>query len=284
MSLKNISDYHTHNYRCKHAEGDLVDYIKAAIKIGLAEIGFCDHFPYEFLKDLGNIPYKDYSMTLNEIPSYLALAEDLREKYKNQIEVKVGFELEFMEGQESAINQILDKYIDKIDFLFGSVHLLKGEKGTWCFDDNRYVNEYNLYGADVVYPQYFQKLEKMITSTNFDFDVVSHFDLPKKFNKFPENQDSITETIYNLLEIIKKRNIVIEINTGGLRKDVEEQYPSWNIIERMNELSIPIVLGSDAHMPQEVGYKFDEILNKLKEIGYNELVSFNKRKKEFVDI
>ena len=34
------ANFHTHNYRCGHAEGDVEDYVKEAIKEGYAEIDF----------------------------------------------------------------------------------------------------------------------------------------------------------------------------------------------------------------------------------------------------
>lgn len=283
MNLKNISDYHTHNSRCNHAEGNLEDYIKAAIDIGLAEIGFCDHFPYEFLRDLGEIPIGDYAMPLEEIPNYLKEAEALRDKYKNQISVKIGFEVDFMIDQEVILIEKIKEYKDHLDFIFGSVHILSGENGKWCFDDNRFLKEYSDFGVDNVYLQYYTKLENMINSKKFDFDVVSHLDLPKKFNNFPENREIISDKVNKLLDLIKKRDLVVEINTGGYRKDVEEQYPSWDILSKIYSLDIPIVLGSDAHQPSEVAYNFKGCLTELKKIGFSQLVRFSKRKKEYID-
>lgn len=282
-NLKNISDYHTHSQLCHHAEGNLEDYIKTAIEIGLCEIGFCDHFPYEFLRDLGEIPYKEYSMSLEEIPNYLKEAKTLREKYKNQIDVKIGFEIDFMIDQEDILNDKIKGYKSRLDFIFGSVHILSGEKGKWCFDDNRFLKEYKNYGVDSVYLQYFEKLLKMIESKKFDFDVVGHFDLPKKFNKFPKNSELIYDKALKILEDIKKNDLVVEINTSGYRKDVNKQYPSWNLIKEIYNLDIPILLGSDAHHPSEVGYKFKEVLPELKKIGFNQLIRFTKRKKEYID-
>jgi len=283
MNLNNISDYHTHNFRCKHANGTLQDYLEAALKLGLGEIGFSDHFPYEFLKDLGRIPYKEYAMTLDEIPNYLKTAEDLREKYKKQIKVKIGFEIDFIVDQEDILNEILKNYLDQLDYIIGSVHILDGKDSKWCLDDKRFLEEYNYFGIDNVYLKYFQKLEKMILSNKYDFDIVAHFDLPKKFNKFPTNNDMIFEKAIKVLEFIKKKGMVVEINTSGFRKEVKEQYPSWDIIREMYNLDIPILLGSDAHLLTEVGYMFKEVLSELKKIGFNQLVRFTKRKKEDID-
>ncbi len=52
----------------------------------------------------------------------------------------------------------------------------------------------------------------------------------------------------------------------------------------MYELDIPILLGSDAHHPDELAYKFNELIKRIKKIGYNQLANFNKRKRAFIEI
>ncbi len=279
MNLKNISDYHTHNQLCKHAAGSLEDYIKAAIKIGLGEIGFCDHFPMYYLPE--NIPIEKYAMTMDEFPEYINEAERLNDKYNKKISVKLGIEVDYMERQEEEISNVLKKFSDKLDFVFGASHVLIGRFGAWCFDDPYFIENYKIYGIDAIYEQYYDKLYHLVESNLFD--VVAHFDLPKKFKKFPKNHDRIFEKVINVLESIKRKDMVIEINTSGFRKDVKEQYPSWDIIREMYNLDISIILGSDAHLLTEVGYMFKEVLSELKKIGFNQLVRFTKRKKEYID-
>ncbi len=279
MDLRNISDYHTHNQLCRHAAGNLEDYVKAAIKIGLGEIGFCDHFPMYYLPE--NIPIEKYAMTMDEFPEYINEAERLKEKYNEQISVKLGIEVDYIKGQEVEISNALKKFSDKLDFVFGACHVLMDRLGAWCFDDPYFIANYNIYGIDSIYEQYYDKLLHLVESDLFD--VVAHFDLPKKFNKFPKNHDRIFEKVIKVLKSIKRNEMVIEINTSGFRKDVKEQYPSWDIIREMYNLDIPILLGSDAHLLTEVGYMFKEVLSELKKIGFNQLVRFTKRKKEYID-
>ncbi|TFG06644.1 MAG: histidinol-phosphatase HisJ [Promethearchaeota archaeon] len=281
-----IEDWHTHSEICHHAVGSVEDYIKKAVDLNLNTIGICDHFPYEFLRDIERIPYDQYAMSLDQITSHLLNVEKLREKYNPEIKVKVGFEIDYFEKQEDSLNKHLDKILDKLDYIIGSVHILnfKDNRGAWGFDDSRFREDYKYYGPDEVYLEYYKTLQKMLDSDKFKLDIVGHFDLPKKFNDFPENNDMIFDEIMKTLEMIKRKNIVMEINTGGLRKEVNEQYPSERIIRKMQELEIPILLGSDAHAPEEVGWAFDKILILVKKIGYRQLVHFNKRKRTFVEI
>jgi histidinol-phosphatase (PHP family) len=69
-----------------------------------------------------------------------------------------------------------------------------------------------------------------------------------------------------------------------LKIKFKEQYPSEEIIREMHTLDIPVLLGSDAHQPKEIAYKFKETANLLKRVGYNQLAHFNKRKRSYIDI
>ncbi len=282
-------DWHTHNSLCKHAIGSIEDYVRKAIELDLDVIGISDHFPYEYLvskiPSLDQIPYERYAMTLNDVDGYISKLEQLREKYQNQIKLRFAFEIDYFKKQDQVLNQYLKNYIGKLDYIYGSVHVLFGKAGIFAFDDGRFLNKYEEYGVnDEVYLEFYTTLQDMIKSPNFDFDIVTHFDLPKKFDKRVENKKLIMEKVIETLELIKMRNLTVEINTSGLRKEVKEQYPSEEIIREMYDLDLPILLGSDAHQPKEIAYKFKETTNLLKSIGYNQLAHFEKRKRSYIDI
>ncbi len=280
-----FEDWHTHNKLCRHAEGTIKDYINQAINMDLGTLGISDHFPYEFYSGFERIPHQGYSMKLEEINDYLQIIEELKEKHEKEINIRIAFEIDYIVNQTIKLNKYLRQFKNNLDYILGSIHVLYSVKGAWTIDDSSFKEEYNLYRSiDEVYLQYYNTQIEMIKNKDFDYDIVSHLDLLKKFNIFPENKNLIMEKVIEVLEHIKKRDLVMEINTGGLRKDVKEQYPSFNIIEKMYELDIPIILSSDAHKPEEIAYKFKDMLIKLKEIGYTQLVHFYKRKRTYIDI
>ena len=281
-------DWHTHNKLCKHAVGSIEDYIKKAIELDLNVIGISDHFPYEYLASelptLDQIPYEEYAMPLYDLDNYMLQLEKLREKYIDKIHIRFAFEIDYFKHQDYMLNKYLKKYIDKLDYILGSVHVLFGKAGTFAFDDGRFLNKYKEYSVnDEVYIEFYNSLQDMIKSPTFELDIVTHFDLPKKFDKRVEDKNMVMEKATETLELVKKHDLMIEINTSGLRKKTKEQYPSEEIIREMYELDIPILLGSDAHNPKEVAYKFKEITNLLKNIGYIQLGHFKKRKRSCVD-
>lgn len=281
-----LEDWHTHNEMCHHAVGSIEDYLRQAIKSRLQTIGISDHFPYEFLKNIERIPYEEYAITLPEIEDYLITVEKLKEKLKTNINVRVGFEVDYFKNQALALNKHLNKTKNRLDYILGSIHILnfRDGRGAWGFDDSRFRRDFEYYGSQQVYINYYKKLQKMIKSEDFDFDIVGHLDLPKKFNDNPTNKEEVFDEVLKTLELIKARDLTVEINTGGLRKPCKEQYPSEKIIKEMYSLDIPILLGSDAHKPKDIGYKFLKILKILKKIGYNQLAHFDKRKRNFIEI
>ncbi len=38
-------NYHTHTYRCKHAQGDCQEYVTEALQAGCTTLGFSEHMP-----------------------------------------------------------------------------------------------------------------------------------------------------------------------------------------------------------------------------------------------
>ncbi len=281
-------DWHTHNSLCKHAVGNIEDYIKSAIELDLNIIGISDHFPYEYLSSeipsLEDIPYENYAMPTNKLEYYILQLDNLKEKYLNQIHVRSAFEIDFFKHQDRILNKYLKSYLNKLDYILGSVHVLFGKAGIFAFDDGRFLNKYKEYdGNDEIYIEYYDSLQVMIKSPTFELDIVTHFDLPKKFDKKVEDEDNVMEKVIETLELVKKHDLTVEINTSGLRKKVKEQYPSIDIIKHIYDLDIPILLGSDAHKPEDLAYDFKSMTKMLKNIGFNQLAHFEKRKRSNID-
>ena len=281
-------DWHTHNSLCKHAVGTIEDYVKKAIELDLNVIGISDHFPYEYLSSeipsLKDIPYESYAMPINNLEAYILQLDNLKEKYVNQIHVRSAFEIDFFKHQDHVLNKYLRNYLAKLDYILGSVHVLFGKAGIFAFDDGRFLNKYKEYDVnDEIYIEYYDSLQVMIKSPTFELDIVTHFDLPKKFDKSIEDKDMVMGKVIETLELVKKHDLTVEINTSGLRKKVKEQYPHIDIIKKIYELDIPILLGSDAHKPEDVAYEFKNITKMLKNIGFNQLAHFKERKRSYID-
>ena len=104
-------NYHSHTYRCKHADLDFQDeeYIKDYIKMGFRKIAFTDHCPEKNEID----KRQNMRMSYKGRTEYLTTIRTLAEKYKDKIEIKVGYEVEYLPGEEENLKELKEE-TDKI--------------------------------------------------------------------------------------------------------------------------------------------------------------------------
>ncbi len=259
-------DLHNHTTLCNHATGSSEDYLLRAIELGIDVYGFSDHAP---------MPYDPkYRMDISQKPIYEKEILDLKEKYKDDIQVLLGYEVDYLDGF------ILDEIVNaNVDYLIGSVHFLKNKKNMWGFDNPEFIGVYKSKDIDTIWSEYFDAIEAM-AKTNL-FDIVGHLDLIKVFKFLPKKD--IRVLAKKALLAIKKSNMVIELNPAGLRKPINETYPSKSLLEVAYELDINITFGSDAHAVDQVGFKYEEVNLLAKSIGFNKCMTFNNRDRTLVN-
>ena len=107
----NKNNYHTHTTRCYHASGKDEEYVKAAIKAGIKELGFSDHTPWHYASSFK----ATMRMPESQLDDYLESIRYLKEKYKDQISILIGLECEYFERYMPWLEKtIKDKKIDYI--------------------------------------------------------------------------------------------------------------------------------------------------------------------------
>ncbi len=258
-------DLHNHTTLCNHATGSVEEYIKRAIELGIDEYGFSDHAPMNY--------DPKYRMDITQKSLYEKWILDAKEKYKNEIKVLLAYEVDYLEGY------ILDEIVNaKVDYLIGSVHFLKNKNDMWGFDNPEFIGVYKSKDIDTIWLEYFNAIKSMAKTALFD--IVGHLDLIKVF-KFLPKKDIRLIAKDALLEI-KKSNMVLEINSAGLRKPINETYPSKQLLEMAYEMNIEITFGSDSHSIEQIGFKYEDITSLAKEIGYRNCVTFDNRDRKIV--
>jgi histidinol-phosphatase (PHP family) len=81
------------------------------------------------------------------------------------------------------------------------------------------------------------------------------------------------------LEIVRQRNIAIELSTAGWRKPINELYPSDPIIELAIGKGIPLTTASDAHSHVQLGENFAKLARKMTDFGIRHVCIFQKHKR-----
>jgi histidinol-phosphatase (PHP family) len=83
---------------------------------------------------------------------------------------------------------------------------------------------------------------------------------------------------------IAAAGIAVEISPAGLRKPVAEIYPSRPLAEMLVEAGVPFALSSDAHVPGELGYAYDQAVQLLSELGVDEIAVFAGRERRMEEL
>jgi histidinol-phosphatase (PHP family) len=265
------ADYHVHIENGPFTIEWLEKFVNQGLKRGLKEIGISEH-GHRFKE--GFKVYKSDGFRTEWIKTYMDQSiedyvELIKEAKQMGLPVKLGIEADYFPGKEKEIRDFLDPY--PWDFIIGSVHWI----GDWGIDLEESLEEWHRRNIDEVYLEYFNIIEKMAKTGLFD--IIGHIDLVKIFGFRPSYE--VFERIEKNIEEISKTGIVIEVSTAGLRKPVGEIYPSKEIMAMIMKYNISVVVNSDAHYPEHVGYEFEKVYNYVKEFGIKRLYYFEGRKR-----
>ena len=108
------NNYHTHTFRCGHAIGNDEEYVLEAIALGLNTLGFSDHVMLPNVKQ--EFVRGDYEAT----QGYFDSIRNLQNKYKDRINIKLGFEAEAFKEFFPYYKKLLDE--KTIDYLILGNH------------------------------------------------------------------------------------------------------------------------------------------------------------------
>jgi histidinol-phosphatase (PHP family) len=251
MNIDLKSDYHMHTVFSDGA-AQVDEMVSAAIDKGLRAITITDHMP---------LPFDNrYAMRAEEIEGYRRQIRLAKKKYAGQIIIKMGLEFEYAQQFEQWTRSIADM---EWDHLIASVHSLFIDHRPYM--TNGTEDEFNTlverfdHNIEEVCRCYYGAMQ-MAAQTGL-FDIVGHLDVIKKHNVaeryFSENSPWYRALVLETLDIIKHRNMKMEINMGGFNHPIGEQYPSKWILQEAVERDVRLVLSSDSHKPESLGQYFN---------------------------
>jgi histidinol-phosphatase (PHP family) len=261
-----VTDYHVHTARCGHAGGATRDYVLHAVSRGLTEVAITDHVPLYFLP--GEDPDPGLAMTRGELPGYVEEVLALREEFRGTIDVLLGIEADYAEGHEEALGELLAPYA--WDVVLGSVHFVAGGWIDAPGAGARHESE----GSANLWNEYYRLLAKA-TATGL-FDVMTHFDLPKKFGHHRPAESEPAED--SAVEAVRAAGVAVEVSSAGLRKTVGEEYPGPALLSKLVAAGVPLVFSSDSHAPAEVAWGRERVVAAARAAGATGHVTFRRRR------
>jgi histidinol-phosphatase (PHP family) len=162
--------------------------------------------------------------------------------------------------------------------VLGSVHWL----GAWLFDaygNPDFAAEWQRRPVDDVWDLYVDALVDLARSGRVD--VIAHVDVVKVAGYRPRDVDRFED---RLGAAIAATGVAIEVSSAGLRKPAQELYPSPRLLGLLHAAGVALTTASDAHLAEQIGYRFDDVYASLRQLGVAELVTFDRRRPRAVPI
>jgi histidinol-phosphatase (PHP family) len=197
---------------------------------------------------------------------------------REETDLKLGLEADYIRGRDGKMGALLDNH--DWDYVVGSVHFL-GDHAV-DFDDETDIWRYEMT-PERVWTRYFEALAESATCGLFD--IISHPDLVKIWGKGRPYPEKDLRYFYEpAVEAMLEGGVAMEVSTAGLRKPVGEIYPSQPFLEMAVDAGIPIALSSDAHVPDQLAFRYEDAVKLLEEVGVKELAVFEKRQRRLEPI
>lgn len=265
MENKITTNYHTHMYLCKHATGDIIDYVKRAVELGYTDLGISDHGPFE--QETIDLLHSR-RMNINEFNTvYLNSYNYAKKQYHDKINLKLGIEIEYIEENK----HLFPLFLEKCDYLLLGQHYFN-----FC---DLLLSTYEVTSPTLL-NAYTNSICKAM-ETNY-FRIVAHPDLFMwGYKKWDDYAVSASTTI---ISTAIKNNVLIEINANGIRNSInkgmlyEEEvdgevqtvyaYPNLHFIKLAKKLGATFIINDDCHTPNNLQDQYTiECYNLAKKLG-----------------
>lgn len=241
------------------------EFVKSAIAAGFTSYGVSSHAPLPF----------DTRWTLKfcDVPAYLQELNRLKKQYAGTIDLYAGMEIDYLNDEQNASIAYFQEL--PLDYRIGSVHLIYTPAGEIVDTDTHPENFQAIlkthFHGDLkgLVNTYFQASMRMVELGGFDF--VGHAD-KISYNaclcdpSLPE-QEWFTKRLKDYFAFIAEKGLMAEVNTKVYTKK-GCFFPALRHFPLLKELGIPVLVNSDAHLPESVNDNRLLALNLLKEAGF----------------
>ena len=246
--MNTLSDYHVHTSFSGDCSVPPETMIEEAAKGGVRHLCLTDHMDYDY------------------------------EEGGGRMDLAIGIELGLQPYLSKKHHNLVFSYA--FDYVIGSIHLVHNR-------DPYFPSYFEGRSEQEAYLEYFQcALQNLQAYSNFD--AFGHLDYVVRYGP-NRNRDysygRYREILDEILRALVKKDIALEVNTGGYRYGLGTTNPCQEIICRYRELGGRLItLGSDAHDPGYLAYGFGQAADLLKACGFRSYYIFHNRKPEEIGL
>ena len=241
-----------------------------ACELGIKHFALTDHIENEKMESWGY---------WQAIESSFEVYKKLKAEYDGRMSVYYGVELGQALFDLPQAERILAEH--DYDFVLGSNHRTTAYARVDRLPDSEEVRYQYL-------DEYFE-LELALAEWG-KFSSLSHLTFPLRFisgdvGGHIVDMSRYSSVIDKIFDVIIKKDIALEVNSSGIRKGLRVPMPSAEYIARYYQKGGRMVtVGSDAHRVCDVGADIPQCLSMLKDIGFNEICVFEKKRPKFINI
>jgi histidinol-phosphatase (PHP family) len=257
LNFQLFADYHTHpqGHRVQRYTQELLQpWIDAARGRGITDFAFTDHDRYHAGIDFDEL--------------------DRLRKRNPDVKIRAGIELDNDPKTSAAGRKWVEQNWERLDFVLGSVHYLS--QPDQMFDSvPDGARQFSGRNIDEIYSDYFRRIREIAASGLVD--CLAHLDLVKIHGHRPCTP--IAELVDETLDLIRSRNLAIELSTAGWRKPVTELYPSDGILTVAIKKGIPFTVASDAHSWAQLAENYDQLSEKMNAFEIGEICVYERHER-----
>ena len=259
--MKLLTDMHTHTTFSHDGENSPADMLSEALKKGIAFYGICEHFDYDYDRSL--MTEEERATTVNgDEATYFHDVRHLQEDYEGSMNVIVG--AEFGYSDDPAVQQRYLETYEKFrpDFVINSVHSDFGRD--FC------RTSFEGMGKAEIYRRYLELIRRSL-DVPYPYDIVGHIGYIARYVPFADKDLSLEEfgkEIDGILSAVIEKGKILEVNSSN-KQLKNRTLPARPILERYYALGgRKVSYGSDTHFLSRIADKREEVVEMLKEIGF----------------
>ena len=226
------TNYHSHTWRCKHAQGTEEEMVRAALKSGFTDLGFSDHAPWPFPDGF----VSGCRMHAEQLPDYVATIQGLREQYKGQIRIYIGLEAEYYPSMMGWMREMKEQY---------GLYLIMGDH----FEDEPGF----YFGSCANRGEMNRYLDRVIAGLETGlYTYLAHPDLFMR--RWPHGfTEDCRRAAEDLCAACLELGVPMEYNVH-MRYSMgpDSGYPCAPFFEIVRDRGVPVLVGLDAHAPEEI--------------------------------
>lgn len=257
--LSLYTDGHIHTKFCHHATGEMEEYVLMGIAAGLKEIVFLEHM------EAGVHYFESTWLTETDFDRYFAEGQQLQEKFRDTIQISLGVEVGYSPThKEELLERLARRQWDRVGISYHFMALPEiGYDLNLVSRKEKNIHAIASMGCRKVLDHYFKALTEAVEI--LPGTVLCHLDAALRFQPGITIDGEYRQSIRKLLEAVKSKGMALEVNTSGFTIR-GTPFPAPFIIKEALALKIPLLPGSDAHKPEDVGRNFDLLPDYLQNI------------------